>query len=264
MRVTRIGGPTVLVELDDWRILIDPTFDPPGRRYTFGLGTSSTKTRGPAIEAADVGPIDVVLVSHDQHADNLDTAGRALLPAATYVVTTLAGSRRLAAANVHGLTAGQSVGLTAAGKAPLRVTATPGRHGPALTRAIVGDVIGFAVRREDQETVALWVTGDTVVYPELLDAARSLDVDVVVVNVGGVRFPVSGPLTYTMTGSEAVRLLTTLEPRVAIPAHYDGWSHFRDGEAGLRAALRTAPGRVQDAVRWVPDGQPVDTDAPAE
>lgn len=42
MRLTHIGGPTVLVELAGWRILTDPTFDPPGRKYGFGWGTSST------------------------------------------------------------------------------------------------------------------------------------------------------------------------------------------------------------------------------
>jgi L-ascorbate metabolism protein UlaG (beta-lactamase superfamily) len=36
MQLTHVGGPTVLVELDGWRILTDPTFDPPGSRYRFG------------------------------------------------------------------------------------------------------------------------------------------------------------------------------------------------------------------------------------
>ena len=108
MHVTRIGGPTILVELDGWRILIDPTFDPPGRRYPFALGTSSVKTRGPALDPAELGAIDIVLVSHDHHADNLDTAGRAILPTATHVLTTTSGARRLSAANTRGLAAGET------------------------------------------------------------------------------------------------------------------------------------------------------------
>lgn len=79
MRLTHIGGPTVLVELAGWRILTDPTFDPPGRKYGFGWGTSSVKTAGPAVDPADLGGIDVVLLSHDHHADNLDDAGRLVL-----------------------------------------------------------------------------------------------------------------------------------------------------------------------------------------
>ena len=80
MRLTHIGGPTALIELDGWRLLTDPTFDPPGRTYAFGWGTRSRKLAGPASRPG-VGPIDAVLLSHDHHADNLDDAGRALLPA---------------------------------------------------------------------------------------------------------------------------------------------------------------------------------------
>ena len=79
VRLTHIGGPTVLLEVDGWRLLTDPTFDPPGRRYRFGWGTSSRKLAGPAVAADDIGPIDAVLLTHDHHADNLDDAGRALL-----------------------------------------------------------------------------------------------------------------------------------------------------------------------------------------
>ena len=88
VRLTHIGGPTVLIETGGWRLLVDPTFDAPGRRYAFGWGTSSRKTTGPALAPDAVLPIDVVLLSHDHHADNLDDAGRALLPSAGVVVTT--------------------------------------------------------------------------------------------------------------------------------------------------------------------------------
>jgi L-ascorbate metabolism protein UlaG (beta-lactamase superfamily) len=39
VRLTHIGGPTVLVEVAGWRILTDPTFDPPGRHDRFRWGT---------------------------------------------------------------------------------------------------------------------------------------------------------------------------------------------------------------------------------
>ena len=92
IRVTHIGGPTMLIEVGGWRLLTDPTFDDPGRKYSFGWGTSSRKVAGPAIAAGELGPIDAILLTHDHHADNLDDAGRALLPAADIVVTTVAGA----------------------------------------------------------------------------------------------------------------------------------------------------------------------------
>ena len=95
IRLTHIGGPTVLIEAEGWRILTDPTFDPPGRTYKFGWGSKSTKLSGPALAPDDLGPIDAVLLSHDHHADNLDDAGRALLAAVPTVITTNVGARRL-------------------------------------------------------------------------------------------------------------------------------------------------------------------------
>lgn len=258
MRVTRIGGPSHLVELDGWRILIDPTFDPPGRTYPFGLGTSSVKTLGPAVAVDGIDPVDLVLVSHDHHADNLDDAGRALLPKATHVITTTSGAARLGLANASGLVAGESTSLSATGKPSLEITATPCRHGPPLSHALVGDVIGFAIRREGEPRTALWVTGDSVLYPAIRQAARGLTVDVAIVNAGGVGFAITGPLKYTMNGTDAVQLITELGPRIAVPAHFSGWSHFRDGEDGMRAAVRAAPEAIRGRVRWLAEGVPTD------
>src|SRR4051812_26439719 len=102
LTVTHVGGPTLLLEIHGWRLLTDPTFDPPGQRYGFGWGTASHKLLGPAVAAEDIGPIDAVLLSHDQHGDNLDHLGRAMLPDAGEVLTSRAGANRLGG-NAHGL-----------------------------------------------------------------------------------------------------------------------------------------------------------------
>jgi L-ascorbate metabolism protein UlaG (beta-lactamase superfamily) len=70
--ITHIGGPTALIEVGERRLLT-----------------------GPAITAADLDPIDAMLISHYHHGDNLDSAGRALLPAAGAVLTTTTGAGRL-------------------------------------------------------------------------------------------------------------------------------------------------------------------------
>src|SRR4051794_41407515 len=95
VRMTHIGGPTVLIEFAGWRLLTDPTFDPAGGSYRFGWGTGSRKLAGPAIAASELGPIDAVLLTHDHHDDNLDAAGRALLPSAGTVVKTASCAKRL-------------------------------------------------------------------------------------------------------------------------------------------------------------------------
>lgn len=239
-RLTHLGGPTVLVELDGWRILTDPTFDPPGRRYGFGLGTSSTKTAGPALTPEEIGSVDVVLLSHDHHADNLDDRGRDLLPAAGTVVTTVPGARRLAAPNVRGLRSGDTTTLTEKGRRGLTITGTPCRHGPPLSRPVAGAVIGFALSVGDSSQTAVWMTGDTVLHRPVRRLAASLDVDVLLLHLGSVQFPITGPLRYSMNSAEAGRLVDTLGPRVVVPVHYEGWSHFSEPEQHARSSLPSA------------------------
>ena len=243
VRLTHIGGPTVLIEVGDWRLLTDPTFDPPGQRYFFGWGTVSRKLTGPAIAAGDLPPIDAVLLTHDHHGDNLDPAGRALLPSAGVVVTTASGAKRLGG-SVRGLAPWQTTRLEAPGRPAIEVTATPCRHGPPLSHPIVGDVVGFALRWEGQESGVLWISGDTVLYDGVRQVADRLDVDTALLHLGGVRFGVTGPLRYTMTARDAVELCRLLEPRTAIPIHYEGWKHFKEGRAAIEAELATAPEEV--------------------
>ncbi|WP_309710823.1 MBL fold metallo-hydrolase [Pseudolysinimonas sp.] len=262
MRVTRIGGPTALVEFDGWRILTDPTFDPPGRRYGFGPGASSVKTTGPAIARDNLGRIDAVLLSHDQHGDNLDDAGREFLADVPVVVTTRSARKRLGGDNIVGLDTWQTTTIERAGGARLVVTATPGRHGPPLSRPIVGPVVGFAVALPGESTTALWMSGDTVDFSGLHDVARRLDIDVALIHIGAVRFPITGPLRYTLDGRHAARVLDRLAPRVAIPVHYEGWSHFSEPEPQTRAALERS--RLSDRVRWLPLGVAVDIPARAD
>ena len=256
-RITHIGGPTVLIEVGGWRLLTDPTFDAPGRSYRFGWGTGSRKLAGPAIAPDALGPIDAVLLTHDHHDDNLDPAGRALLPSAGAVITTVSGAKRLGG-GARGLADWQATTLEGAGRLPIEITATPCRHGPPLSHPLVGDVIGFALRWEGQQHGALWISGDTVLYDGVREVAVRIDVGVALVHLGGVQFPVTGPLRYTMTAQQAVELLGELRPQTAIPVHYEGWAHFRQQRDAIEPVFAAAPAEVRDSIRWLEIGSPAD------
>jgi len=260
LRLTHIGGPTTLIEVGGWRLLTDPTFDPPGRKYSFGWGSGSRKLAGPAIPASELPPIDAVLLSHDHHGDNLDDAGRALLPSAGAVVTTAPGARRLGG-GARGLEAWRTTTLEAPGRPAIEVTATPCRHGPPLSRRIAGEVIGFALRWEGQEHGVLWISGDTVLYDGVREVAARLRVDTALLHLGAVRFPVSGPVRYSMTAREAMELCGLVRPRVAIPVHYEGWSHFRQGREAIEREFERAPEEVRRSLRWLPIGEAVEIGA---
>jgi L-ascorbate metabolism protein UlaG (beta-lactamase superfamily) len=256
VRITHIGGPTTLIEVDGWRLLTDPTFDPPGRKYNFGWGTGSVKLAGPAIAASELAPIDAVLLTHDHHDDNLDPAGRALLPSAGIVVTTVSGAGRLGN-GARGLEPWKRTKLGVPGRPSIEIAATPCRHGPPLSHPLTGDVIGFALRWEGQEHGVLWISGDTVLYDGVRQVADRLEVDTAILHLGGVQFPVTGPVRYTMTAKDAVEVCRLIRPRIAIPLHYEGWKHFKEGREEIEREFARASEDISRRIRWLPIGTAV-------
>lgn len=257
LAITHVGGPTALIEIGPWRLLTDPTFEPPGRSYHFGWGARSKKLAGPAIQPSDIGPIDAVLLSHDHHEDNLDTAGRSMLPRVGSVITTKSGSKRLGG-NSKGLAPWECTTLREQGKPSIEITATPCRHGPPLSKPIVGEVTGFALRWESNGERALWISGDTVLYDGVRQVAERIDVDTAVIHLGGVQFPHTGPFRYTMTAADAIELCAELKPERVVPIHYEGWKHFKQGRDGIEEKFASAPEQFRKSVCWLPIGERLD------
>lgn len=249
VRVTWIGTATALLDVDGVRLLTDPALDPPGRRYSFGFGTASTKTDAPAV--VDPGPVDAVLLSHDQHADNFDDTGRAYTARAPLVVTTARGAGRVGP-NARGLRPWESTTV-----GPLTITATPARHGWPGSLPLVGPVVGFHVR-PTSSTRGVWITGDTVLFRGVHDVAARLDVGAALVHVGCVRLPPTGPLRYTMDADEAVACARLLGDAPVVPIHCEGWTHFRQGRADVDAAFSRAG--LAPRLRWPPKGAALDLD----
>ena len=90
------------------------------------------------------------------------------------------------------------------------------------------------------------------------EVAERVRVGTALLHLGGVRFPVTGPLRYTMTARDAVELCGLMRPRIAIPVHYEGWKHFREGRDAIERELAAAPEDVRSCIRWLPLGTGVD------
>jgi len=223
--LTLIGGPTLLIEVAGLRLLTDPTFDGPGA-YQLGAITL-TKTGHPVVAADAIGPIDTVLLSHDQHADNLDDAGRALLPTAKRVLTTRIGAERLGG-KVEGLAPWQAVDLAPG----VRVTATPARHGPVGIEPLTGDVVGFVVELDGQ---AIYVSGDTVWYEGVAEVARRFDVRLAILFTGAAR--TRGAFHVTMDGNDAIKAAHAFADARIVAVHNDGWAHFSESGEDLAQAF---------------------------
>jgi L-ascorbate metabolism protein UlaG (beta-lactamase superfamily) len=251
-RITYVGGPTALLEWGGLRLLTDPTFDPLGTEYPTAA-YSLRKTQAPALLPDALAPFDAVLLSHDHHFDNLDHAGRALLPRAARVLTTAAGAARLGD-GATGLVAWQVIELPAPGGRVLRVTATPARHGPA--HADRGPVVGFVLAFTDDPAMTVYLSGDTVWYEGVRDVSARFPVRAAILFMGAARVPAVGPWHLTFTADEGVEAARAFPGAAIVPVHFEGWAHFSESRPDIDRAFTGAG--LDHRLRWAPPGQPLD------
>ena len=217
-KITLIGGPTALIEIGGFRLLTDPTFDAPGE-YKLPHVTLK-KTSHPALSADQIGRVDAVLLSHDQHADNFDHAGRAYAMQAPRLLTTVVGATRLGGV-AEGLAPGDGKELSnPAGT--LTVTATPARHGPAGIEPLAGDVIGFVLSLAGGRPI--YITGDTVWYEGVAEVARRFRAGLVLLFAGAAK--TRGAFHLTMDANDALDTAHAFPDATIVPLHYEGWAHF--------------------------------------
>ena len=245
-----VGGPTLVMDLAGLRVVTDPTLDPPGP-HPIGDGRVLVKLAGPAVSAASLGAVDLVLLSHDQHPDNLDTSGRELLGAVGRVLSTPAAAGRVA--GVEGLEPWQATRV-----GPLVVTAVPARHGPPGAEAFSGPVTGFVLQAPDGPTV--YVSGDnaSVAVVERI-AERFPAVDLAVLFCGAARRP-DRPEPLTLTALDAVLAARALDARRIVPVHSEGWLHFTEGPGTLNRAFNDAG--LGDRLTVLPTGVPTSLPVP--
>jgi L-ascorbate metabolism protein UlaG (beta-lactamase superfamily) len=235
--VSVFGGPTALIEFGGLRLLTDPAFDAPGD-YPRGNGNLLTKTAPASVDPAELDPIDVVLLSHDQHPDNLDHSGRALLTRIPLVLTTRGGAERLGG-SARGLSPWESVDLPRPDGGTVTVTATPAQHGPEGCEPVTGEVVGFVLTAADLPTV--YVSGDNAslaVVEEI--AGRVGPVDTAVLFAGAARTALFDGALLTLDSAQAAEAAAILDARRVVPVHFDSWAHFTEGRGILVDAFAAA------------------------
>ena len=252
VRVEATGGPTVMLELGGLRLLTDPTFDEPGEypvRPDYSLVKTAPATRRPD----ELGDIDVVLLSHDQHPDNLDRSGRELLSRAGRVLSTRSAAARLGDL-VSPLPAWSRVELPRPDGGVLAVTAVPALHGTEGSEPLVGEVTGFVLTGDGLPTV--YVSGDNAslrLVREIADRVGSVDgvdgvgnvdavdgLDVAILFAGAASTPLVPGAYLTLTSAQAAEATEILGAARVLVVHTDSWRHFTESADDVRAAFAAA------------------------
>ncbi|HEY0260779.1 MAG TPA: MBL fold metallo-hydrolase [Lacisediminihabitans sp.] len=227
--ITYIGGPTALLEYAGLRIVTDPTFDGP-QTYSAPGTTTLVKTRGPGVSRTELGAVDLVLLSHHGHKDNLDYEGLELIAGGVPTFSTQQAATDLFGGSLIGLDDWESQEIGG-----LTVTAVPALHGPAGSEQRTGPVIGFVLEAPGEPTV--YVSGDNASLPLVGQIGeRFPDIDIALLFAGAARIPaVDAPLT--LTSADAVTASRMLGAGIVVGLHTEDWQHFSESRDDLRAAF---------------------------
>jgi L-ascorbate metabolism protein UlaG (beta-lactamase superfamily) len=230
--VQAFGGPTALFEYGGLRLLTDPTFDQP-QSYTSPSGVTLTKLAPPAAGPETLGRVDAVLLSHDQHADNLDDSGRALLAGVPLTLTTVSGAERLGG-TARGLAPWESVQV-----GDVTVTGVPARHGPEGCEPITGEVTGFVLTAAGLPPV--YVSGDNASLDAVGQIAERFGpVGTAILFAGAVRTGLFDGALLTLDSEQAAEAARILGAEQIVLVHHDSWAHFTEGRDALVKAFTAA------------------------
>jgi L-ascorbate metabolism protein UlaG (beta-lactamase superfamily) len=238
-----IGTATVLIRYQGFTILTDPNFLHKGDHVHLGYGITSERLTNPAIDLDKLPPIDLVVLSH-MHEDHFDKLVQERLDKNIPIITTKEAAeklKRLGFKRGYGLSKWDKVDVEK-GEARLRITAGPGRHGKAGMQALLPSVMGSVLDFGPNTTTPsyrMYVSGDTLVYDDLKNIPQRFPgIDLALLHLGGTR--ILGVFKVTMDGRDGVQLMQIVQPRHAIPIHYNDYDVFKSPLADFAREVKAA------------------------
>ncbi|KAE8423345.1 Metallo-hydrolase/oxidoreductase [Aspergillus pseudocaelatus] len=212
-------------------MITDPFFSPAGTNFPITSEFPLDVDDDPAPRLDQFPVIDAVLLSHEDHVDNLDGLGRRLLDGRR-VFTTVDGAKDLSPRPaVHGFKPWEKMDVVIGGK-KFEIIGTPTKH--IIGNECTGFIItgeGFGHGRDGLPN-ALYFSGDTVYVEELKQMADRYHICAAIFNLGNAHAHTDlGDLTspryqITMDGKRVARLFREIKADYLVLIHYESWHHF--------------------------------------
>ncbi|OOF94301.1 hypothetical protein ASPCADRAFT_51943 [Aspergillus carbonarius ITEM 5010] len=260
LNVTHIGTATAILEINGINMITDPFFSPAGTSFPITSNFSLDVDDDPALRLDQLPIIEAVLLSHEDHVDNLDDLGRRLLDGRR-VFTTVDGAKNLSPRPaVHGLKPWEKLSVKIGGK-QFEIIGTPTKH------IIDNECTGFIITGEDfghgRDGLpnALYFSGDTVYVDELKQMADQYHICAAILNLGNAHAhtdmsDLSSPrYQITMDGKQAARLFRDIKADYLVPMHYESWHHFTQFGEELRQVFQEEG--INESVCWLDPGKVV-------
>jgi L-ascorbate metabolism protein UlaG (beta-lactamase superfamily) len=248
-----VGTATVVIRYAGFTVLTDPNFLHAGDHVHLGYGLVSRRRTNPAAELEDLPTPDFVLLSH-LHGDHFDRVAERKLNKAIPIISTRHAVSYLTKRGftaAHALRTWETLALEK-GEARLSLTAMPGTHGPGPLGGALPPVMGSMLEFQvpDGETrLRMYISGDTLIHNRLREIPRRYpEIDLALLHLGGTR--ILGILV-TMDAEQGVEAMRLLNPRTAIPIHYNDYEVFK---SPLEDFQRAVAAGLEERVHYLSHG----------
>ena len=229
MLIHHIRNATLIVSLGEHRLLVDPMLSDPGAMPGFKMFGGGRRRNPlvplPADTKAALDEVTGVVITHE-HPDHFDGPALAWIKEKNLPVwgncIDLPNLRR------KGLDARERVdnGLG------IDVEVIPSRHGQGLFGWLMGPVAGYFLVHPDEPS--LYITGDSVLTPSVMEALQRLRPEVVIVPAGAANMGMGGDILFSM--DELVQIVRASQGQVVLN-HLEALDHCPTTRAGLRARM---------------------------
>jgi L-ascorbate metabolism protein UlaG (beta-lactamase superfamily) len=254
-----IGNATVLIRYAGFTILTDPTFIHMHEKVNLGFGLYTKRLTNPAINIEQLPSLDLVILSHF-HGDHFDQVAVRELDKSFPIVTTPHAAEELSLrgfTNPQQLEKWESISFVK-GNIRLQITATPGRHGPLpvamFLPQVMGSILDFKIKEEDGRShhlIRVYITGDTLVFDDIKEIPiRYSDINLALLHLGGTR--VMG-IMVTMDAKEGLEMFNIINPRKAIPIHYNDYDVFKSSLEDFKLEVKKAG--LEDRIHFLHHGE---------
>lgn len=237
-----IGNATILIKYAGFTILTDPTFIHMHDKVHLGYGIHTTRLTNPAMDIKDLPPIDLIVLSHF-HGDHFDKVAIQELDKSIPIVTTPHAADELRDRGFNRsdkLERWETIAYIK-GDIYLNITSTPGRHGPLPLSIFLPQVMGSILdfQTKDKECLfRIYITGDTLVFDDIKEIPKKYpNIDLALLHLGGTR--IMG-IMVTMDSKEGIKMFKIINPKKAIPIHYNDYDVFKSPLQDFQKEVKAA------------------------
>ncbi|MGC4037185.1 MAG: MBL fold metallo-hydrolase [Chitinophagaceae bacterium] len=251
MKVRLLRHATLVIEINNWHILVDPMFSK--KEEMDPVANAGNNNRIPMVDlpVTDnelneiIAKTDAVLLTHI-HRDHWDGAAQHLIPKSKFIICQPADEEKIKAigfTNVHSVENDyrwNSIGIQR----------TNGQHGTGEIGKKMGTVSGFILSYKNDR---LYIAGDTIWCDNVKEAIAKYHPTHIITNGGGAKFTEGDPITMTINDVLESAKFTSATINVV---HLDTVNHCLQRRPDFNKAIKEHS--LEKQVRVAKDGDWLD------